>query len=61
MQKQDYEVKCGKHIAFRAKDQERFAHCKSLGNNYTEEQIKKRINGKRSIIKLTFLMIALYF
>lgn len=50
MQKQGYEVKYGKYIAFRAKGQERFTRCKTLGNDYTEEQIKKRINGKRSII-----------
>ncbi|TYU88623.1 relaxase/mobilization nuclease domain-containing protein [Listeria monocytogenes] len=38
-----YEIKHGKHIAFRAKNQERFARGKSLGEEYTEEKIKERI------------------
>ena len=49
MKKQGYEVKEGKHIAFRAEDQERFTRVKSLGNDYTEEQIKKRISGAKRI------------
>lgn len=42
----DYEIKQGKHIAFRAKGQERFTRAKTLGYYYTEEQIKFRIERR---------------
>lgn len=42
----DYEIKHGKHIAFRAKGQERFTRSKTLGYYYTEEQIKYRIERR---------------
>lgn len=42
----DYEIKHGKHIAFRAKGQERFTRAKTLGYYYTEEQIKYRIERR---------------
>ncbi|MBF2599164.1 relaxase/mobilization nuclease domain-containing protein [Listeria seeligeri] len=38
-----YEIKYGKHLAFRAKDQERFTRGKRLGEEYSEENIKTRI------------------
>lgn len=38
-----YEIKHGKHIAFRKNEQERFIRAKSLGNEYTEDSIKERI------------------
>lgn len=44
MKMQGYEIKQGKHIAFRAKDQERFTRAKRLGWYYEEAQIKSRIN-----------------
>lgn len=43
-----YEIKEGKHIAFRAKDQERFTRSKTIGDNYTEENIKKRLKDRVS-------------
>lgn len=43
-----YEIKEGKHIAFRAKDQERFTRSKTIGDYYTEEEIKKRIADRLS-------------
>lgn len=41
-----YAIKQGKHIAFRNKNQQRFARAKTIGINYTEEQIKERILNK---------------
>ena len=43
MQEAGYEVKSGKYISFRAKDQERFTRSKTLGDDYTEEAIRDRI------------------
>lgn len=41
-----YEIKIGKHIAFRSKNQQRFTRAKTIGVNYTEERIKERILNK---------------
>lgn len=41
-----YEIKQGKHIAFRSKNQQRFTRSKTIGKNYTEERIKVRILNK---------------
>ena len=41
MKSQDYEIKFGKHIAFRHKDKQRFTRAKTIGEDYTEEKIKK--------------------
>ena len=41
-----YEIKIGKHIAFRSKNQQRFTRAKTIGANYTEERIKERILNK---------------
>jgi hypothetical protein len=38
-----YEIKHGKHIAFKHKDKERFTRAKTIGEDYTEERLKKRI------------------
>lgn len=38
-----YEVKYGKHIAFKHKDKERFTRTKTIGEDYTEEKLKERI------------------
>ena len=40
------EIKYGKHIAFRGKNQQRFTRVKTIGTNYTEERIKDRILNK---------------
>ena len=42
-----YEIKYGKHIAFRSKNQKRFTRTKTIGVNYTEERIKDRILNKK--------------
>lgn len=38
-----YEIKHGKHIAFRHKDKERFTRSKVIGIDYTEDRLKERI------------------
>ena len=38
-----YEIKHGKHIAFKHKDKERFTRAKTIGEDYTEERLKERI------------------
>lgn len=42
----DYEVKEGKYIAFKNKEQQRFTRAKTIGANYTEDSIKNRIQNK---------------
>ena len=44
MKSLDYEIKFGKHIAFRHKDKRRFTRSKTIGEDYTEENIKERID-----------------
>ena len=39
----DYEIKYGRHIAFKHKDKERFTRAKTIGEDYTEDRLKKRI------------------
>lgn len=38
-----YEIKHGKHIAFKHKDKERFTRSKVIGIDYTEDRLKERI------------------
>ncbi|GEQ61661.1 relaxase/mobilization nuclease domain-containing protein [Vagococcus lutrae] len=38
-----YEVKYGKHIAFRHKNKQRFTRSKTIGDDYTEERLKERL------------------
>lgn len=49
-----YEVKRGKHIAFRSKGQQRFIRMRSLGVGYTENEIREAIigNAERKTKKL---------
>ncbi|XVG98809.1 relaxase/mobilization nuclease domain-containing protein [Eubacteriales bacterium KG127] len=46
MESYGYEIKQGKYIAFRSKNQQRFTRSKTIGANYTEERIKERILNK---------------
>jgi hypothetical protein len=46
MEAQGYKIKRGKHISFCAPEQERFTRMKSIGEGYTEEEIRKRILEK---------------
>lgn len=36
-----YEIKYGKHSAFRSKNQQKFTRAKTIGDNFTEEESKK--------------------
>lgn len=45
METQGYEIKRGKFISFRAPGQERFTRAKTLGDAYTEEALKSRIEN----------------
>ena len=45
MKKLGYEIKHGKHIAFRKNEHERFVRSKSLGDEYVEDSIKERIKN----------------
>ena len=38
-----YEIKYGKHIAFKHHDKARFTRAKTIGEDYTEERLKERI------------------
>lgn len=46
MEQYEYEIKFGKHIAFKQKNQQRFTKAKTIRVNYTEERIKDRILNK---------------
>lgn len=46
MEQHGYEIKFGKYIAFKQKNQQRFTRAKTIGDNYTEEKIKERIINK---------------
>ena len=50
-----YEIKHGKNVAFKHKNKERFKRTKTIGEDYTEEGLKKRIsenaNQKTLIVK----------
>ena len=39
-----YEIKYGKHIAFKKNGKERFTRAKTIGEDYTEERLKERIS-----------------
>ena len=45
-----YEIKHGKHIAFKPKDKQRFTRAKTIGEDYIEERLKERI-AERATIK----------
>ena len=47
-----YEIKYGKHIAFKQNGKARFTRAKTIGTDYTEDRIKERIS--ESNIKKTF-------
>lgn len=49
LQQSGYEIKTGKHISVKGKDQKKFIRIKSLGESYTEESLKAIIDGKVKI------------
>ena len=44
-----YEIKYGKHIAFKPTDKARFTRAKTIGEDYTEERLKEHIAERVSI------------
>nr|WP_207719587.1 relaxase/mobilization nuclease domain-containing protein [Clostridium cadaveris] len=48
MRNAGYEIKSGKHYAFKGGDQKKFIRLRSLGEGYSEEEIKTIIEGKAS-------------
>lgn len=46
MEAQGYEIKQGAYISFRAPDQQRFTRAKTLGADYTEDALKRRLSEK---------------
>jgi phosphopantetheinyl transferase (holo-ACP synthase) len=49
MEAQGYEVKKGTHISFRASGQTRFTRAKTLGADYTEDALQRRISEKSKL------------
>lgn len=48
MQSAGYEINCGKYITFKASEQKRPTRSKTLGEDYTEERIKERIQSEKN-------------
>ena len=46
MMKSGYEVKQGQHLAFKASGQQKFTRLRSLGEGYSEEELRSTILGK---------------
>ena len=46
MQGAGYEIKSGKHLAFKGAEQQKFIRLRSLGEGYSEDEIKAVIEGK---------------
>lgn len=46
MVKNGYEVKQGQHLAFKASDQQKFTRLRSLGEGYSEDELRSAILGK---------------
>ncbi|MCI5996852.1 MAG: relaxase/mobilization nuclease domain-containing protein [Parvimonas sp.] len=46
MKEKGYTIKFGKYLAFKHKDKERFIRAKTIGNDYSELSIKRRIKDK---------------
>lgn len=51
MEDMGFEVKRGKHIAFRSKGQQRFIRLRSLGEGYSEEEIRDGVDGVKAKTK----------
>ena len=49
MEQTGYEVKRGKHISFKGKDQQHFIRLRSLGESYSEQAIREVISGDREL------------
>ena len=47
MKEKDYEIKVGKHIAFKKKNQKKFIRLRSLGEGYSEDEIRLSISERK--------------
>lgn len=47
MKEQDYEIKVGKHIALKKKEQKKFIRLRSLGEGYSEDEIRLSISERK--------------
>lgn len=47
MKEKDYEIKVGKHIAFKKKNQKKFIRLRSLGEGYSEDKIRLSISERK--------------
>ena len=62
-----YEIKHGKHIAFKHKDKERFTRSKVIGIDYTEDRLKERIKENannrtypiKSVLEISSILITM--
>lgn len=52
LQNDGYEIKRGKYISVRSREQVRYTRLKSLGGDYTEQAICERIRGKAKTVSL---------
>ena len=52
MEQYGYEIKFGKYIAFKQKNQQRFTRAKTIGDNYTEEKIQNKDKEIGNIIDI---------
>ena len=50
MEQAGYSIKQGKYVAFKGKDQKKFTRLRSLGEGYTEEEIKAIICGEKPFV-----------
>ena len=46
LEEQGYEIKRGKYISIKGKEQKRFIRLRSLGSGYTEEDLKRILAGE---------------
>ncbi|GHU51886.1 hypothetical protein AGMMS49975_06600 [Clostridia bacterium] len=53
MKSENYEIKQGKHIAFKSERNSKYIRSKSIGENYTEDAIKKRVENRTANISET--------
>jgi hypothetical protein len=53
MEAEKHEIKHDKHISFRAEGQTRFTRAKTLGERYTEKNIKAQLLGQRDVAPIT--------
>lgn len=57
MESAGFSVKQGKHISFKAPEQERYVRGKRIGENYTKEKIIERISTEKEITQTTVITI----